>query len=45
MPLRVGIAYGLIAIIVIAAILGVVVYRRKRKEARRMARGGHPRRR
>lgn len=45
MPLRVDIAYGLIAMMVIAAILGALVYGRRRRESRRIARGGRPRRR
>ena len=43
--MRVGIGYGLIAMMVIAAIVGAVIYRRKRLERRRIARGGRSRRR
>jgi hypothetical protein len=44
MPLRLEMAYGLIAMMVIAAILGAVIYRRKWREDRRIAKGGRPRR-
>jgi len=45
MPLRLEVAYGLIALLVIAAILGAILYRRKRQEDRRINRGGRPRKR
>ena len=45
MPLGHAIAYALIAMMVIAAILGAVVFRRRRVDARRIARGHRPRRR
>jgi hypothetical protein len=45
MRLENAIAYGLIAMMVIAAIFGAVVYMRRSREARRIERGGRPRRR
>lgn len=39
MPLRMEIAYGLIALLVIAALFGVVILRRRLREERRIERG------
>lgn len=44
MTVRYEIAYALIALLVIAAILGAVIYSRKLREARRVERGGRRRR-
>ena len=39
MPMRLAIAYGLIALIVITAIVATLLYRRKRRQERGMRRG------
>ncbi len=41
MPMRLEIAYGLMALIGLAVILAVVLYVRKRRARRNMRRGNH----